>query len=340
MTEEYRISQIPLQYASDLEHLKAFLARHGLTYEADIQVAFGIFDETDTLVACGCAANALLKCFAVEPELRGQNALGLLVSSLLQERFAAGFYDLFVITRLKNEALFVNCGFFPVVRTKDILLLENRPDGPRTFAAPMVRPGDEQKTVGAIVMNCNPFTLGHRALVEYAAGQCDILHLFVVEENRSAFPTDVRYRLVRDGVADLPNVRVHLSGHYMISAATFPTYFLKEGEDAAALQCELDITLFSQCIAPALHITKRFAGQEPLDPTTARYNQAMNTILPQYGIEFCEIPRITSGEQVISASRIRALLREKGVCSEVFSLVPASTGQYLSSEFEGMRHGC
>jgi len=340
MTEEYRVSQISLQYASDLEHLKAFLARHGLTYEADIQVAFGIFDETDALVACGCAAKALLKCFAVEPELRGQNALGLLVSSLLQERFAAGFYDLFVITRLKNEALFVNCGFFPVARTKDILLLENRPDGPLSFAASMVQPGDQEKSVGAIVMNCNPFTLGHRALVEYAAGQCDILHLFVVEEDRSAFPIDVRYRLVRDGVADLPNVRVHLSGHYMISAATFPTYFLKEGEDAAALQCELDITLFAQCIVPALHITKRFAGQEPLDPTTARYNQAMRTILPQYGIEFCEIPRVTSGEQVISASRVRALLREKGVCSEVLSLVPETTGQYLSSEFEGMRHGC
>lgn len=340
MTEEYHVSQIPLQYASDLEHLKAFLARHGLTYEADTQVAFGIFDETDALVACGCAANALLKCFAVEPELRGQNALGLLVSSLLQERFAAGFYDLFVITRLKNEAMFTNCGFFPVVHTKDILLLENRPNGPLSFAASMVQPGDAGKTIGAIVMNCNPFTLGHRVLVEYAAEQCDILHLFVVEEDRSAFPTDIRYRLVQEGVADLSNVRVHLSGRYMISAATFPTYFLKEGEDAAALQSELDITLFAQCIAPPLHITMRFAGQEPLDPTTARYNQAMRTILPQYGIEFFEIPRATAGGQVISASRVRALLREKGVCSEVLSLVPETTGQYLRSEFERIRHGC
>jgi [citrate (pro-3S)-lyase] ligase len=338
MTEEYRVAQLSLQYVSDLELLKAFLAQHSLSYEPDIQTAFGIFDEGDALVACGCAAGSLLKCFAVDPELRGQNALGLLVSHLVQERFAAGFYELFVITRLKNEAMFSNCGFFPVVRTQELLLLENRPDGPRRFTAPMCRPGDEAKTVGAIVMNCNPFTLGHRALVEYAAGQCDVLHLFVVEEDRSFFPTAVRYRLVQEGTADLPNVRVHLSGHYMISTATFPTYFLKEGEDAAALQCDLDITLFAQCIAPSLHITKRFVGQEPLDPTTARYNRAMAAILPQSGIAFCEIPRLTSDGQVISASRVRALLRKRGVCDEALALVTESTGRYLRAEYKELHH--
>ena len=119
----------------------------------------------------------------------------------------------------------------------------------------------------------------------------------------------------------------------MISSATFPTYFLKAGEDAAALQSELDVTLFAQCIAPPLHITKRFAGQEPLDPTTNRYNQAMKRILPQYGVEFCEIPRICFGEDVISASRVRRLLREKGVCEEVLSLVPETTGAYLKTAF-------
>lgn len=117
----------------------------------------------------------------------------------------------------------------------------------------------------------------------------------------------------------------------MISSATFPTYFLKEGEDATVLQSELDVTLFAQCIAPPLHITKRFAGEEPLDPVTARYNDAMRRILPRYGVEFFRIPRVTSGEQVISASRVRRLLREKGVCQEVLELVPPSTQKYLTS---------
>ena len=333
MREEYRVAQLQLQYPQDKELLAAFLAKNQLTYEADIRAAFGVFDENDTLVACGCAAGSLLKCFAVEPSLRGQNILGLLVSALVQNRFATGFYELFIITRAKNEAMFSNCGFSPVVRTEQLVLLENRPNGPQVFTAPMRQPGDEEKTAGAIVMNCNPFTLGHRALAEYAASHCDILYLFVVEENRSDVPTDVRLRLVREGTAHLSNVRVHLSGHYMISSATFPTYFLKAGEDAAALQSELDVTLFAQCIAPPLHITKRFAGQEPLDPTTNRYNQAMKRILPQYGVEFCEIPRICFGEDVISASRVRRLLREKGVCEEVLSLVPETTGAYLKTAF-------
>jgi len=336
MNEEYCVAQIPLRYQEEREALTAFLARHELTYESDIQSAFGIFDGDDRLLACGCAAGSLLKCFAVEPELRGQNALGLLISGLTQERFSAGFYDLFVITRRKNEALFANCGLWPVVRTSKLVLLENQPNGPEMFAVPLRRPGDERRSIGAVVMNCNPFTLGHRALIEYAAGQCDILHVFVVSEDRSEFPSAVRCRLVQEGTADLLNVRVCLSGRYMISAATFPTYFLKKEEDAAALQSELDISLFAQRIAPALHITKRFAGQEPLDPVTARYNDTMRRILPQNGIEFCEIPRITGGGQVISASRVRQLLREKGVCDETLALVPESTQQFLNSDYRHM----
>lgn len=338
MTEELRIAPISLKYVPDQEILMAFLARHGLTYEADIQTAFGVFDETNSLSACGCAAGSLLKCFAVESSLRGQNILGPLVSALVQERFSAGIYDLSIITRRKNEEMFSHCGFFPVVRTGELVLLENRPNGPADFVSSVRRPEDEGKTASALVMNCNPFTLGHQALVEYAAQRCDVLHLFVVEEDRSAFPTDIRLRLVREGTSHLPNVRVHLSGRYIISAATFPTYFLKAGEDAVALQSGLDITLFAQCIAPELYISKRFAGQEPLDPVTARYNEAMRDILPQYGIEFCEIPRAAKEGQVISASRVRALLRKSGVCESVLSLVPETTARYLVEEWRP-QHG-
>ena len=244
MLEEFQIRPIPLQYDASKEELRAFLRRHELALEDDVEAAFGIFNSHDELSGCGCAAGSLLKCFAVSSELRGQNALGLLLSALVQDRFLAGLYDLFVITRAHNETLFANCGFFPVARTSALVMLENRPDGPEHYAAPFAQAGDEKKSVGAIVMNCNPFTLGHRTLVEYAAAHCDVLHLFVVEENRSCFPTQLRFQMVAEGTADLPNVRVHLSGPYIISSATFPTYFLKRGEDAAVLQSELDITLY------------------------------------------------------------------------------------------------
>ena len=335
MIEGYRIAQIPLHFPEEREQLRAFLARHQLRYESDIQSAFGIYNEEDVLVGCGCAAGYLMKCFAVEPDLRGQNALGLLVSYLMQERFSAGYYDLFVITRAHNEELFSQCSLFPVVRTGELVLLENRKDGPERFASEFWKDGDGDKQVGAIVMNCNPFTMGHLALVEYAAQHCDVLHLFVVEEDRSEFPTRVRLKLVQEGTKHLDNVRVHLSGPYMISAATFPTYFLKKGEDAAALQTELDIALFAQRIAPELNIKRRFAGAEPLDATTARYNRSMRELLPTHGIEFCEIPRVEQDGTVISASRVRKLLKEKGVCDEVIAMVAPPTAAYLKREFLG-----
>ena len=333
MTNEYRITQLDICYQRDLNRLKDFLKENGLTYESDIQAAFGILDTEDCLVACGCAAGSLLKCFAVSPDLRGQNALGLLVSHLVQERFSQGVYDLFIITRTYNRMLFSNCGFVPLAETPDLVLLENRLDGPKIFTEPLLVPGDEDKTIGCLVMNCNPFTLGHQALVEYASRQCDVVHLFVVEENRSLFSSAVRLQLAQEGTAHLSNVRVHLSGPYMISSSTFPTYFLKKHENAAKLQSELDITLFAQQIAPRLHIGLRFAGEEPLDPVTAEYNDTMRRLLPQYGVQFCEMPRIKSGDAVISASRVRQILREKGMCDDLLSLVPESTARRLKTSF-------
>lgn len=329
MIEDYLIEQIPLRYEQELDSLIAFLLRHHLTYEEDIEVAYGVYDSDHSLHGCGCASGSLLKCFAVDDELRNQNALGSLVSALVQNRFAAGFYDLFIITRTHNEVLFRSCGFFTVVRTNDLVMLENIPNGPQLFTSRLLQPGDAQKTVGAIVMNCNPFTYGHRYLVEQAAAQCDILHIFIVEEDRSLFPTDVRFRLVQEGTADLLNVRVHLSGHYMISSATFPKYFLKTDEDSALLQSELDIKLFAESIAPALHISKRFAGAEPFNPITARYNEVMCRTLPQYGISFSEISRKKQDGAPISASRVRTLLRSPSSFGKALALVPPCTREYL-----------
>lgn len=330
MTEEYRLAPLDLRHPQDRALLTDFLARQHLGCDGDLDCAFGLFDGGERLVACGCAAGGLLKCFAVEEGLRGQNALGPLISALVQERFSAAHYDLFIITRPDNLPLFAACGFSAVVSTDALVLLENRPNGPETFAAPLLQSGDVGQRVGTIVMNADPFTLGHQALVEEAAAQCDVLHLFVVEEDRATFPTQVRLELVRAGTAHLPNVRVHLSGRYIISQATFPTYFFKKDEDAATLHSQLDIALFAQRIAPALHITCRFAGQEPLDPTTARYNQAMHQILPRHGIQFYEIPRVARGGEVISASRVRALLRAYGPCPQARNLVPATTWSYLT----------
>lgn len=57
----------------------------------------------------------------------------------------------------------------------------------------------ERFCIGSIVMNCNPFTLGHRYLVEEASRQSDLLYIFVVEEDKSDFPFEDRFNMVKAG---------------------------------------------------------------------------------------------------------------------------------------------
>ena len=188
--------------------------------------------------------------------------------------------------------------------------------------------------IGSAVMNCNPFTLGHRYLVEQALTQCDFLIIFVVEEDRSVFPFEDRLRLVDEGVKDLPNVTVIPSGKFVISSLTFSDYFNKSELQDRTIDTSLDVTVFAREIAPCLHITKRFAGSEPFDSVTRSYNEAMSRILPEYGIEFIEIPRAAIGGQAVSASKVRQMILD-GNLNETKQYVPETTFDYLLKLFAG-----
>ena len=182
--------------------------------------------------------------------------------------------------------------------------------------------------IGSIVMNCNPFTMGHRYLVEYAAGNCAHLFLFVVEEDRSIFPFKDRLEMVKEGTKDLRNVTVLPSGKFVISQMTFAEYFNKESLQEEEIDPSLDVELFAREIAPALGITVRFAGMEPFDRVTAQYNESMGRILPKYGIAFVEIPRKEIDGDAVSASRVRELMREHDY-RRLKKLVPKTTLRYL-----------
>ena len=164
---------------------------------------------------------------------------------------------------------------------------------------------------GAIVMNCNPFTRGHRYLIEESAKKVNVLYIFVVEENKSYFEFDDRIKMVKMGVSDLKNVVVIPSGKYMISSETLPGYFEKDVNSNLELDATQDLDLFGGVIAKAFDIVIRFAGEEPEDAVTRQYNQQMRSILPKYGVEFIEIPRKVIGEKVISASSVRKYMKNK-----------------------------
>lgn len=189
---------------------------------------------------------------------------------------------------------------------------------------------------GAIVMNCNPFTKGHRFLIEKAASIVDDLIVFVVEEDKSFFPFADRIELVKKGTSDIANVYIVPSGKLIISTVTFPGYFQKDNPETANSDSALDVDIFARYIAPPLGIKYRFLGEEPTDQITSAYNNTLQSILPRYGIEVVIFPRkeinSNDGVQVISASTVRRLIEARKI--ELLSdYVPETTRQYIINHF-------
>lgn len=192
---------------------------------------------------------------------------------------------------------------------------------------------DKTQKNGSIVMNCNPFTKGHRYLIEYAAQRVDRLYIFVVEEDHSFFKFNDRLEMVVNGTSDIENVVVVPSGKFIISSLTFPEYFMKDYVKEKNFDVSMDVETFCKYIAPPLRIKKRFAGEEPFDLVTCNYNQNMKKILPEYGMEFCEIPRMKLDEErVVNATEVRRLLKEKKF-NEVAEYVPDSTLEILRERY-------
>ena len=177
---------------------------------------------------------------------------------------------------------------------------------------------------GIIIMNCNPFTLGHRYLIEQAAQQVQTLYILVVREDCSMFGYDERKAMIVRGVAHINNVVVCDGSEYSISATTFPTYFLKCLSDASDTQMTLDIDLYRRYIAPALGATVRFVGTEPDDPLTRRYNELMKSMLP----DVREVARLQQGGVAVSASRVRKAIVENHLALAA-RLVPPTTVPYI-----------
>lgn len=283
--------------------------------------------EGEDLAATGSRQGNILKYLAVDPAHQGEGLLATLITALRQEAFGLGYRHLFLYTKPANEHIFRDLMFYPVAATDKVLLMEDTPDGVQNFLQTL--PVETcSGTVGAAVMNCDPFTLGHRYLVETAAKECDRLYVFVLSEDRGHFSAADRLAMVKAGTADLKNVTVLPTGPYLISAATFPTYFLKDRDGAEQVQCLLDIAIFCKYFAPHFGIQRRYVGTEPLSPMTGKYNAALKEHLPQKGIEVRELTRLEKSGTPVSASAVRKALAE-GDWDTLSTLVPTTTFEYL-----------
>ena len=341
------------------QRIEAFLKRNGLRID-DMNYYAAVLDDDGEMIAGGGLKDDVIKCVAVDDAHKGEAIANTLVSHLISHANQEGYGCIKLFTKPKNRQLFESLSFRLLAEAPEAILMETGIGGISNTVEALKKIKEESEKykeynkeckedskkckentsylntstpqhlnttmqpTGCIVMNCNPFTLGHRYLIEQAAKQVERLYVMVVREDCSLFAYTERKAMVEQGVADIENVSVIDGSDYAISRATFPTYFLKRLDDAADTQMLLDLDLFRRHIAPALGATVRFVGTEPTDQLTRRYNQLMHEALK----DVREINRLEKDGNAVSASRVRKAM-EEGDMNTIRQLVPPTTLPYI-----------
>ena len=325
--------------------IEQFLDDNGLRLD-DVDYYAALVDETtDEIVAGGGLKGGVIKCVAVADGHKGEAVANQIVSHLIAHANADGHQCVKLFTKPQNRQMFESMSFRLLAEAPKAILMETGIGGIKRYSEELEREKGKVKSEksncelyhlnpstpqpimppsGIIIMNCNPFTLGHRYLIEQAAQQVDTLYILVVREDCSMFGYDERKAMIVRGVAHINNVVVCDGSEYSISATTFPTYFLKSLSDASDTQMTLDIDLYRRHIAPALGATVRFVGTEPDDPLTRRYNELMKNMLP----DVREVARLQQGGVAVSASRVRKAIVENHL-AQAARLVPPTTVPYI-----------
>ena len=356
---DYYISQISHTDKTVIQGVTALLNVEGIRLDANLDYTCGMYDDEMNIIATGSCFGNTLRCLAVSSEHQGEGLMNQIISHLIEVQFERGNTHLFLYTKCSSAKFFGDLGFYEIARIDgQIVFMENRRTGFKNYlkklkessalqlqtltkdtsantatlqsdnALPDTSTADRK--IAALVMNANPFTLGHQYLVEKAARENDLLHLFIVSEDASLVPFKVRKQLVMEGTAHLDNICYHDSGPYIISNATFPSYFQKDENAVIESHALLDLTVFTK-IARTLGITRRYVGEEPTSLVTGIYNQIMSEKLPENNIECVIVPRKTDGEKAISASTVRQAIKDNDM-DTLKKLVPESTLRYFESE--------
>ena len=323
------LTTILLNDTSAQKQMDVLLEQEGIRRDGNLDYTCGLFDEDWKLAATGSCFGNTIRCLAVSNDRQGEGLLNQIVTHLMEVQAERGNTRLFLYTKPKSAKFFGNLGFYEIARVEgNLVFLENRRRGFGDFCSALEKARRGGRSA-AIVMNANPFTLGHLHLVERAAAENDTVHLFVLSEEAGPIPFAVRKRLVEAGTAHLPNVVRHDSGPYIISSATFPSYFLKDEDTVIRTHAALDLEIFGK-IALCLNITQRYVGEERTSHVTALYNEIMATRLPELGVECRVVPRLEARGKPVSASTVRKYIHD-GRLEDIHPLVPESTWNYFTS---------
>ncbi len=321
--------ELNLNNTIEIEEIRIFLRTYDIDY--DLPDKTFVIRDNGEIIATGSASGNILKYFYAKSTYIGQGAIGIIYNSLLEYLIKMGYSSYFVFTTPNNKMIFQSLGLKEVESTERVILLEGGFNNYQKWIDSIKKNFPDKKMKrGAVIVNCNPMTLGHKYLITQALKVVDELLIFVVEEELSIFPFRARYSILENEFKDDNRVKVLKGGPYIISRATFPTYFIKEKNEMLDIYTELDAKIFAKKIAKDLSISIRFLGTEPVDEVTLAYNNSLKEILQKNYIQVKIIPRIKINGNVISASHIRQLLKS-GKLEESYNLLPNSTIEFLKS---------
>lgn len=311
--------------SEEKERIKTFLEKLGLKYQ-DQDYSFYLEDGAQIIGTVSVKGN-IICLFGIDPDYRGKNLAGMMLSELINFLYEKKIYYLQVYTKPENLEIFKGLGFSEIISTDKVSLLESSHRPIRRVLNELKQEYNiVEEDIGSAVLNANPFTYGHLFLIKEAAKRHQRFLVFVLEEDCSFFSFQDRIRLVKEGTKDLANVTVLPSTTYLVSKLTFPTYFLKEDVDEVKEQALADAYIFKNYFLPIFGIKKRYLGTEE-DPVTNKYNQALGEVLKDR-LEIIE--RIRSDEIPVSASLVRKLFLEKDY-SALEKLVPKTTLEFLKN---------
>ena len=186
----------------------------------------------------------------------------------------------------------------------------------------------EGEVVGSIGMHGNPFTRGHRYLIETASKMVDRLFVLLIEDETGFFSYAERFAMAVEGTRDLPNVRIVAGGPFQATRNVFREYFIKAEPADMRESAMIDTLIFAESIAPRLGITRRFLVDERNNPKMQFFNNLLKETLPAYGIEVIELPRAESCGRPISASLARKAAAE-GDLETLLANIPETTAAFL-----------
>ena len=328
---EYSISKV---YESDKRanrQVEELLLKEGIRRDKNLDYTCAIFDDDYNVIATGSCFGNTLRCLAVSSSHQGEGIMNQIITHLINYQFERGNYHLFLYTKTNSSKFFGDLGFYEIVKiANQIVFMENKRTGFQDYLNELSKSKHDGEKIGALVLNANPFTLGHLYLVETAAAENDWLHVFIVSEDASLVPFEVRKKLVIEGTSHLKNLIYHDSGAYIISSSTFPSYFQKDEAAVIESHANLDLEIFIK-IANALGINARYVGEEPKSLVTGIYNKIMAQKLPEHEIKCVIIPRKAIDGEIISASNVRQAIKNNTL-EQIKNLVPASTYNYFTSD--------